>query len=403
MYNAMHPQEAPQPMPQIRAMGSVASPILLPMSASGPVPLNLTLASDNPSPRASSAFSVIPISMDVDECASRPQFRDIQPWDLKNPVSVYTNRDGKQLPVFYDAATQEYYLFTIEGAVLLHKTPTLIIKKSQARQVLGRISYSNYGRFIENELVERIMKDIGLPSPSSPLVNSVSVLRNAMHDSIIVTRNSGSSTFFRFWVDKDVRESGTWGSDRWLMYLRPSLDGLVGHKCDALWHCGNNVIYCSKCTSYRLPSTSPTAGGADKADNTLNFGQPIHVGRVTMVAHIARKIFNGCLRTDSKSLNIPRAYQILSKIFHKPTIDSIPIPQAYMVSNLLRDSLFVGTSTFPEAPAPESWAECFNVGGEHSQQGTAGVSNVAAGIAAGAAVVGTGAMVGLKITEVVGV
>lgn len=145
MYNAVHPQEAPQQMPQIRAMGSVASPTLLPISATGPVPLSLTLASDNPSPNASSAFSVIPISMDVEEGAAQPEFRNIQRWDLKHPVAVYANRDGRQLPVFYDAATQEYYLFTMEGAVLLHKTPTLTIKKKQARQVLGRITYSHLG------------------------------------------------------------------------------------------------------------------------------------------------------------------------------------------------------------------------------------------------------------------
>ncbi|KAL4744417.1 hypothetical protein BDW72DRAFT_91365 [Aspergillus terricola var. indicus] len=397
----MYSAEASQPMPQIHAMGSVASPILLPISATGPVPLNHTLASANPSPKASSAFSVIPIAMDVEEGAPRPEFRDIQPWDLKHPVAVYSNRDGKQLPVFYDAATQEYYLFTIEGAVLLHKTAPLTIKKKQARQVLGRISYPHFGRFTGTELVERIMESIGLPLSSSPLVDSVSVLRNAMHDSLTVTRNSRPTTFFRFWEDKDARESGTWGSsDRWMMYLRPSLDGLVGHKCDALWHCGNNVIYCSNCTSYRLPSTSPTAGDADRNDNTLTFAQPLPVGRVTMVAAIARRILDRCLRPDKKSLNIPHAYQVLSQIFHKPTIDSIPIPQAYMVSNLLRDSLFVGAGTFPRA-VTESWADCFGVGGEHSQQGTGGGLGVAAGVAAGTAVVGTGAMVGLKIAEVI--
>ncbi|KAL3434778.1 hypothetical protein BDV09DRAFT_204523 [Aspergillus tetrazonus] len=383
MYNAVHPQEAPQQMPQIRAVGSVASPILLPISGTGPVPLSLTLASDNASPNASSAFSVIPISMDVEEGAPQPEFRNIQPWDLKHPVAVYANRDGRQLPVFYDAATQEYYLFTIEGAVLLHKTPTLTIKKEQARQVLGRITYSHFGRFTETELVERIMKDIDLPFSSSPLVDSVS--------------------------DKDVRESGTWGSDRWLTYLRPSLDGLVGHRCDALWHCTSTLLYSissgimsSTAPNHLLPFTLHLSyiWGRRKTDNTLTFGQPIPVGRVTIVAHIARKIFDGCLRPDKKSLNIPRAYQILSKIFHKPTIDSIPIPQAYMVSNLLRDSLLVGAGMFPKTAA-ESWADCFD--GEHSQHGMSGMTKAAVGVAAGTAVVGTGAMVGLKIAEVVGV
>ncbi|CBF78728.1 predicted protein [Aspergillus nidulans FGSC A4] len=402
MYNAVHPQEAPQQMPQIRAMGSVASPILLPISATGPVPLSLTLASDNLSPNASSAFSMIPISMDVEEGAPQPEFRDIQPWDLKHPVAVYANRDGKQLPVFYDAATQEYYLFTIEGAVLLHKTPTITIKKRQARQVLGRISYSQIRRITETELAESIMKGIDLPLSSSPLVDSVSLLRNAMHDSIIVTRNSRPTTFFRFWEDKDVRDSGTLGSDSLLMYLRPSMDGLVGHRCDALWHCGNNVIYCSKCTSYRLPSTCPTSGDADKADNTLTFGPPIPVGRVTVGVHITRKIFDGCLRPDKKGLNIPHAYQTLSKIFHKPTIDSIPIPQTYMVSNLLKDSLFVVADMFPKTAA-ESWADYFDVGGEHAQQGMSGMTNAAVGVTAGSAIIGTGAMVGLRIAEVVGV
>ena len=76
------------------------------------VPLSLTLASDNLSPNASSAFSMIPISMDVEEGAPQPEFRDIQPWDLKHPVAVYANRDGKQLMVYwratYASRHQEY-------------------------------------------------------------------------------------------------------------------------------------------------------------------------------------------------------------------------------------------------------------------------------------------------------
>ncbi|KAJ0414719.1 hypothetical protein BJY00DRAFT_318557 [Aspergillus carlsbadensis] len=396
----MNPQEAaPQAMPQIRAMGSVASPIVLPISAAGPVPLNITLASDNTSPKASSALSVIPIVMDIEEGATRPEFRDIQPWDLKEPVAVYSNRDGKQLPVFYDAATQAYYLFTIEGAALLHKTPKLTIKKKQARQVLDQVAYGFY-RISETEMVENIMKSLDLPLSSSPLVDSVAVWRNAMHDSLTVTRNSRPSTFFQFWEDKHVRTASSLSpGDRWLCYLRPSLGGLAGHKCDALWHCGNNIIYCSKCTSYRFPSTSPTTGDTNGGDNILTFGQPIPVGRVTLPTDIARGILNRCLRPDKKNLNTARAYQILSQIFHRPTIDSIPIPQAYMVSNLLRDSLFVRAGPFSGAAA-ENWADAFDVGGERAQQGMGGLG-VAGGVAAGAAVVGAGAMVGLKIAEVV--
>lgn len=251
MYSATHPQDAAQPSPQIRAAGTVASPILLPISPTGPVPLNIVLASDNPSPKASSALSVLPIVMEVEEGASRPEFTNIQPWDLKHPVAVYSNRDGKQLPVFYDATTQEYYLFTIEGAVLLHKTPKLTIKKNQARQGLDQVAFG-FHRVTETKMAEKIMKSIDLPLSSSPLVDSIAVWRNAMHDSITVTRNSRPTTFFQFWEDKRVRYSKPLSpSDRWMNYLRPALDGLAGHKCDALWHCTSILPHLPCLTTFK--------------------------------------------------------------------------------------------------------------------------------------------------------
>ncbi|KAL6232499.1 hypothetical protein BDW75DRAFT_232747 [Aspergillus navahoensis] len=290
------------------------------------------------------AVSVIPVVMDLENGASRPEFRDIQPWDLKHPIAVYSNRDGKHLPVFYDATTQEYYLFTIEGAVLLHKTPKLTITKKQAREVHNQIFSSLFGRATETEIECR------------------------------------PTTFFQFWEDKSVRCLGSSGplcaSDQWIIYLRPSLDWLVGHR-----------FYCSKCTSYRFPPTSPAVGDTDKTDNTLTFSQPISP------AEYSAGVFGRCLRPDKKNLNTPRAYQLLSQIFHKPTIDSILIPQAYMVSNLLRDSLFVAVRPFPRATT-ESWADCFGVGGEQPQQGTGGGLGVGGRVAAGAAIVGAGAMVG---------
>jgi hypothetical protein len=86
-------------------------------------------------------------------------------------------------------------------------------------------------------------------------------------------------------------------------------------------------------------------------------------------------------------------YQVRLQIFHKLTLNSIKIPQAYIVANLLRDSLFARGSLFSR-DSQESWADCFDVGGKLLHQGVAGA------VAAGAAVVGAGAMVGLKIAEV---
>jgi hypothetical protein len=150
------------------------------MSATGPVPLNVTVASDSASPKASSAFTLIPAVMEVEKDGTPPDFKPIQPWDLAHPIPVYSETSSKKLPCFYDASTQEYWLFTIEGAVLLHKTPKVVLKKRHAVQVLGRLS--SPFRYAETE----ILQQLGLPRSQSPLIANRAFLENSLHDSVTV-------------------------------------------------------------------------------------------------------------------------------------------------------------------------------------------------------------------------
>ncbi|KAL3488708.1 hypothetical protein BJX62DRAFT_253069 [Aspergillus germanicus] len=323
------------------------------MSATGPVPLNVTPASDSASPKASSAFTLIPAVMEAEKDGTPPDFKLIQPWNLAHSIPVYSETSSKKLPCFYDASAQEYWLFTIEGAVLLHKTPEVVLKKRRAVQVLGRLS--SPFRYSETE----ILQQLGLPRSQSPLIANRTILENSLHDSVTVLRNSGASSFLDYWESKSE----------------------IG---------GNNIIYCSKCTSYRFPTDTNTT-------DTLTFGPPIPIGRIAVSPNVARALFARCLQPKQKYFGNQRAYDVLSKCFHKPTFDSIPTPQSYMVANLPRDSLFVVVG-HPRTVSMgqgrrENWTEHF--ADELGPQLGAG-----GGIAAGAAIVGTGAAVGLGVSEV---
>ncbi|KAL3447522.1 hypothetical protein BJX65DRAFT_307935 [Aspergillus insuetus] len=166
------------------------------MSETGPVPLNVTLASDSTSPKASSAFILIPAVMEAEKNGTPPDLKPIQPWDLAHPSPVYSETSSKKLPCFYDASLQEYWLFTIEGAFLLHKTPKVVLKKRHAVHVLGRLS--SPFRYAETE----ILQQLGHPRSQSPLIANRTVLENPIHDSVTVLRNSGSSSFFDYWESK---------------------------------------------------------------------------------------------------------------------------------------------------------------------------------------------------------
>ncbi|KAL4866247.1 hypothetical protein BDV12DRAFT_199311 [Aspergillus spectabilis] len=88
-------------------------------------------AAPSTTPPTSSALAYIPATLTVEPGVSRPDLRPIHPWDLTSPIPLTDT-----CPIFYDASTQEYFLFTAEGAQLLHKTSKITIPKKTARKFL---------------------------------------------------------------------------------------------------------------------------------------------------------------------------------------------------------------------------------------------------------------------------
>ncbi|KAL2864980.1 uncharacterized protein BJX67DRAFT_359544 [Aspergillus lucknowensis] len=361
-------------MPSITAVGAVASPILLPLSASGPVMLNITFSTDSPDPRASTALTVVPAVMEFEKGAKQPECRQIQPWDLARPIPL-----GGKMPGIYDASTRQYWLFTIEGALLLHETPKVTISKNRARQLLNGWPQNAH---------EALVKVLNIPASSSSLIPDSVILHHAIHDSIMVRRSSSMSTFLRFWEEKYIQPSSKIHPS-YLVHLRPAFDGLASHKCDSLYHCGNNIIYCSSCTAYRLP--------AGVSNGSIETGPPMLIGQLAVFPNIARAIYARCLQPGSNQIEIDRAYEVFSRCFYRSTVTAIKIPPAWMVANLLRDSLFVTTGS---PNLRQNWMTYFNI--SHPQiVSAAAVNSTWNNIATGVAIAETGVSVGLNVASVV--
>ncbi|KAL2813779.1 hypothetical protein BDW59DRAFT_176654 [Aspergillus cavernicola] len=364
-------------MPNITAVGAVVSPILLPFSADGPVLLSITLTTESADPRASTALTVVRTVMEFEENVPRPECRDIQPWDLVRPILL-----SGRVPCIYDASTQKYWLFTIEGALLLHETPRVVIPKKTARQLMYRMHNAN----------EALVHLLNMPASSSGLITDSVILHHAIHDSITVKRSSSSSRFFKFWEDKSVRPTAGIVnlSSRYLLHLRPSFNDLASHKCATLYHCGNNVIYCSTCTAYRLPTAV--------SNGSIETGPPLLIGRLILPADIAQSIYGRCLQPGSKQLDFNHAYRLLSECFHQPTITSIDIPPAWMVANMLRDSLFISRG-YGYPSRGQNWINYFNIT-DQQMVSVSSISSSSNNVSTGVAVVGTGASVGLNVASI---
>ncbi|KAI9373537.1 hypothetical protein BJX61DRAFT_502513 [Aspergillus egyptiacus] len=316
--------EPPSGLPNITTPGAVAAPILLPLSPGVPTLLNMSFATDSTDPRASTALAIVPTVMEFEKDAPRPECYPIHPWDLARPVPL-----SSRIPCFYDISTQQYWLFTIEGALLLHKTPRATISKKTAHQAIQKMDQAH----------DVLVNILNMPASSySAILPDSVILHHAIYDSITVMRSHMNSSFIKFWEDKRVLLSSSMYSSpnrSYLVQLRPTFDGLASHKCLSLYHCGNNIIYCPGCTAYRLPAAI--------SNGSLETGPPVLIGRLTLHPGLAQALYGQCLEHDTKQINVNRAYDLLSQCFRRTTITSIDIPRAWMVTHLLRDSLFVST------------------------------------------------------------
>jgi hypothetical protein len=182
----------------------------------------------------SSALAYIPAPFPEDLDAStldNTTLRDIQPWDLKSPLPVSDCQ-----PLFYDATTQEYYLFTCEGALLLHKTQPIILTKRKARKFM-------YDWPQGNDAVQVLGKKLKVPKSSSPLISCKMVIYHAVHDSVIVKRNSGNTGLFRFCVDKVVKVAnpGFLMKDVYTQFVRPDFGCVLSCTCPQVYYCESSL------------------------------------------------------------------------------------------------------------------------------------------------------------------
>ncbi|KAL2835978.1 hypothetical protein BJY01DRAFT_222692 [Aspergillus pseudoustus] len=181
-------------------------------------------------PATSSALAYIPAPLPAD-LAAKPDLTlyPIHPWDLKSPVPISNCQ-----PLFYDAATQEYYLFTCDGAVLLHKTAPLTIRKRLARKFL--YDWPS----VDDDAVAMLASRLKIGKSEWPaLVSDHVVVYHAVHDSVIVKRNSGNSGLFRFCVDKVVKigNPGLLLQDVYTRVVRPDFGCVLSCECPKVYYC----------------------------------------------------------------------------------------------------------------------------------------------------------------------
>ncbi|KAF9882867.1 hypothetical protein FE257_004953 [Aspergillus nanangensis] len=350
---------------------------LLPLNGTGPTPLNITpnngINSNSNSNNSSSAF-ISPAPFTPKDPANPPTFHPLKPEDLQQPIPL-----SARLPCVYDAATQEYWIFTTDGALLIHKTPLITVSKKEARKLLANFP-------LRDKALATIAAQFHIPKSSDPgFIPDEMIVYHAMHDSIIVQRVQKSTSLFEFFVDKKVIppterviQSAYFG------WLRPRFEMMRGHQC------GNNVIYCSDCTAYHIPNTTNTT-----ESNTITFGQKLLIGRVTMPAKVATGLMAQCLQPMTSLLDWPRAYSVLACCFPMSPFVWVPIPQSYLLMNLLRDSLLVENQG-----QVENWVTFFHMSNQVPAPGAGpGADSRAQNAATGAKLVGAGVSLGLGIAS----
>ncbi|KAL5340251.1 hypothetical protein BJX70DRAFT_397015 [Aspergillus crustosus] len=294
-------------------------------------------------PPTSSALAYIPaaVPMPLDPVVARPEpLRPIEPWNLTSPIPLTDT-----CPIFYNAVTQEYFLFTAEGALLIHKTEKITIPKKIARRFLHTWPEGNAHAAVSSALGRKV--SVGLKS-SSPLLTDKVVVYHAVHDSIVVKRRSGNTGLFRFCVDKALRLKDTpefLVKDVYTKFVRPEFGCVLSCQCEKVVYYGKTV-YCPACTSYRTALCMNLNNLTPKAPQVL--------GKITMPIPIAQTIFSQCLDPETGKVSIDRAHETLSKCFNMTDPSRIPIQPGDLVANLLRDCLFVATEDGQSASASSS-------------------------------------------------
>lgn len=266
---------------------------------------------------------------------------------IADPIS-YTTGLGAQ--IYYSKASQEYFLITANsnpaatpGAAaaaaaapsvtyyLLHAVPKTTISKDAAKRFL-------HGSKDTQSFYDRLPAAFpAIPaSPDETILPSVLVYINAVHDSLLVKRISGTTSLAQFFADRWHE----WGAKQEFLFLFRE-NHASACTCRELETVGN-VVYCKGCTTYYLCTITP---GPDGTSATMQYSKITTVGQLSFSGATAVKILVGAMCGGTTRLVMDKAMLTLQNLFRFAKFDGIPVSREQILYWALRDSLFVA---FPQ-------------------------------------------------------
>ncbi|KAJ3043366.1 hypothetical protein HK097_001767 [Rhizophlyctis rosea] len=151
-----------------------------------------------------------------------------------------------------------------------HKITRQTLTKNQARKILEVLERHNLDATNKPITMQHLYAGhiitfssilSHLQIDSEMIKDKSSAAINAMHDSIVVSRENGTTTtFHKFISDKFDTSAGRHFTSHWYQSLRPTF---TSHACTTLDHISSTTYYCRECTAYinwpdfPNPSTAP--------------------------------------------------------------------------------------------------------------------------------------------------
>lgn len=295
------------------------------------------------------------------------------PPTLTSPVYYHTSVPG--CLIVYDAPSLSYHYISPAPATIpggpspgvyysfLHHVPSFTIPKSTGTKFLQSSASLS-------DIIARLPSAFPkfAPSPHPTLLPDAIVVLNALHDSILVRRNSGdkgglAQLFSDKWVSWRTQKH------RLLFIFRPEY--VLSCTCSEL-ESVSDVLYCKGCTTYYRCTITTSADGRSATRQ---------VTRITTVGTLALSwLMSGdillAMCGGTNRLVMDRAMAALGHLFILAQLGGVGLPREQMLYWALRDSLFVA---FPQIKV--NWYDqYFAPRTETAAQGGNGVNGAAAAI-----------------------
>lgn len=273
--------------------------------------------------------------------ASPPPYSSLTPLtkppQIVDPIS-YTTASGAQ--VIYSKSSQEYFLVTAAQPPtspptlqyhLLAAIPKQPVSKSVAAKLLQTTPDFD-------QLCARIPasfpKLVAAAPSDETLIPKVLVYLNALHDSIMVKRNSGDTSIARFFTDKYMLWGMTGKKGNFIFMARA--EHVASCTCSELETAGS-VVYCKGCTTYYrcIINNAPDGQSA-----TMQYVPITNVGTLVFAPMLGREILLGMCGGTTR-LVMDKAVYILAHLFRLAKLSEIPLPREQILFWALRDSLFL--------------------------------------------------------------